>query len=278
VAGGGGWSDTPSITFGCRGTVLAKCVELGYKPWQTVDGKSLRDHHQACTRMIRADYCGDGSANTFNGWQLNIFDNLDIQTLEPGLGSWGFEARWAPNGALCMGNYRALDLVGAADELPSCVAARIDSACTAGDFADGSLVQNFFDPWGINVALSAAHESYPQARGDLESARGLIDQSLGYLAVNRPRDSAMKIEQAVNKLDKAISKDLPPSFGNDLMRRYARLVRSSLLHEIDKKLATGTPESKLNTARKNLGEGDTSIDKRDFANAVHRYKNGIGSL
>ena len=65
VTGGGSWTASATyFTFGCRGTALAKCVELGYKPWKTVGGVSLRDHHQACTRMIRADYCGDGKAWT----------------------------------------------------------------------------------------------------------------------------------------------------------------------------------------------------------------------
>jgi len=282
VAGGGGWIAGPDVTFGCRGTALAKCVELGYKPWQTVGGKSLRDYHQACTRMIRADYCGDGTANTFDGWQLNVFDNLNIQTRAPGLDSWGFEARWAPSGALCMSSYRALDLI-VSTELPSCVAERIDSACAAGNFVDLSLVQNYFDPWGINVALQDAYARYPRSRSDLEGAHELIDHALRLLAEKKepkPRDVAQKIEQAVTKIKSALTKDLPASFGNNLMRRYAQLVRSSLVYEIDKKVAIGTPASKLANARKNLADGDALMNKTppDYPNAVNRYKNGIGSL
>ena len=57
----GSWDETGKhtessdiITFGCTSEVLAKCIRMGYKPWKTVKGKSLRDYHQACTRMTRA--------------------------------------------------------------------------------------------------------------------------------------------------------------------------------------------------------------------------------
>jgi hypothetical protein len=68
-------NDADAVTFACRGAVLAKCVEWGYRPWASatrcVNGTctqvSLADHHQACTRMARADYCGDGTPHTFDG-------------------------------------------------------------------------------------------------------------------------------------------------------------------------------------------------------------------
>jgi ADYC domain len=99
VAGGGSWSaSASSFTFACRGAALAKCVELGYKPWQAVSGAPLQDHHQACTRMIRADYCGDGTAWTADGVLINLYDNLGIQADEA---SWKTDAEWLPGGARC---------------------------------------------------------------------------------------------------------------------------------------------------------------------------------
>ena len=56
-----------AVTIACRGAALAKCVEWGYAPWQTHDGVSLADSHQACTRAVRADYCGNGTPHTVNG-------------------------------------------------------------------------------------------------------------------------------------------------------------------------------------------------------------------
>ena len=33
------------------------------------------DHHQACVRMVRADYCGDGRSWTVNGRRVNLSVN-----------------------------------------------------------------------------------------------------------------------------------------------------------------------------------------------------------
>nr|MCU0687371.1 ADYC domain-containing protein [Polyangiaceae bacterium] len=73
VAGGGSWiNDAQSYTLACRGAVLAKCTELGYKPWAQSGSTALRPYHQACTRMMRADYCGDGTAYTMTGTPINV--------------------------------------------------------------------------------------------------------------------------------------------------------------------------------------------------------------
>lgn len=90
-------SDTV-ITFACTKGVLAKCVRWGYKPWKVVNGRSLRDHHQACTRMARADYCGDGISHTRDGTLIDLHDGLGIQKPDPGP-DLRFEAGWAPEGA-----------------------------------------------------------------------------------------------------------------------------------------------------------------------------------
>ncbi|MBD1835157.1 hypothetical protein H6F61_21310 [Cyanobacteria bacterium FACHB-472] len=86
----GSWDETGAhtessnvITFGCTSGVLAKCVRMGYKPWKTVKGTSLRDYHQACTRMARADYCGNGKSHTRDGTPINIYDKLGIQKKTP---------------------------------------------------------------------------------------------------------------------------------------------------------------------------------------------------
>ena len=87
------------ITFACTNGVLAKCVRFGYKPWTTVQGRSLRDFHQACTRMVRADYCGNGRAHTKDGTAIDIYDRLSIQTRTPQSGMI-LEAAWSPDGAV----------------------------------------------------------------------------------------------------------------------------------------------------------------------------------
>jgi hypothetical protein len=114
VSGGGSWTpSTTSFTLACRGGALAKCVEWGYPPWETwetVGGTriSLRDHHQACTRMVRADYCGDGHSHTTNGRLINIYDGAGVQADTE---TWPMEAEWTPDGASCVSAY-ARDALG----------------------------------------------------------------------------------------------------------------------------------------------------------------------
>lgn len=97
-----------AFTWACETAVLAKCVRAGYRPWATVKGAggeavSLADHHQACTRMMRADYCGDGHPNTENGTPINIVDFVGIQADTE---AWTHEASWGPSGATCLASTR----------------------------------------------------------------------------------------------------------------------------------------------------------------------------
>ena len=88
---------TPSTTvqsFACRGKTIAKCVELGYKPW---NGRT--DQLAACVRLLRADYCGDGRSYTVNGTLVNLYDNAGVLVDDA---AWTKEAAWSPAGAVCI--------------------------------------------------------------------------------------------------------------------------------------------------------------------------------
>ena len=132
VAGGGAWTTSATaFTFGCRGTALAKCVELGYKPWKTVGSTLLRNHHQACTRMLRADYCGNGKSWTVNGTLINVYDSKGIQADAT---SWHTDAEWVSSGAKCVDSARVLQ-----PGEPSCfVQLRNNHSC--GSFDHGALL------------------------------------------------------------------------------------------------------------------------------------------
>jgi hypothetical protein len=100
------------FTFACENGALAKCIGWGYKPWQSKDGRSLADLHQACTRMARADYCGDGRSHTREDNPIDMYDDLGVltRTTEASAG-WAperasFEAAWGPDGALCVARTR----------------------------------------------------------------------------------------------------------------------------------------------------------------------------
>ena len=90
-----------ALTFACRGAALAKCAEWGYLPGKVVDGVDLAAHHQACTRLARADYCGDGQSHTVNGTSIHVLDKLGVQGLDTNA-NFAVEAEWGPEGAVCL--------------------------------------------------------------------------------------------------------------------------------------------------------------------------------
>lgn len=90
-----------AMTYACRGTALAKCVEWGYKPWTSASGTALDDYHQACSRMVRADYCGTGTPHTVTGTAIHVLDGIGIQNVAPDT-SYVVEAEWDADGATCL--------------------------------------------------------------------------------------------------------------------------------------------------------------------------------
>jgi hypothetical protein len=112
-----------AVTWACRHSSIAKCVEMGYKPWSGYGDQLL-----ACVRMLRADYCGDGVSHTVNGTLINVYDSLGIQTDTE---SWPVDAAWTPNGATCVNNVR-----GGSTSF-SCYSAKYSASC---GFGGGALM------------------------------------------------------------------------------------------------------------------------------------------
>lgn len=109
-------NDKDSFTFACENAAVGKCVLFGYRPWATAAecdafgrcrDQPLSAWHQACTRMVRADYCGDGRAHTRNGTPINIWDPLGIQMREA-ISGISLEAEWTQEGAVCIQHTRWL--------------------------------------------------------------------------------------------------------------------------------------------------------------------------
>jgi hypothetical protein len=100
------------FTFACENGAIAKCIHWGYKPWATKDGRSLEELHEACTRMVRADYCGDGRSHTHENNPIDVYDDLGVlarateatELWDPKKAS--FEAVWGPEGARCLSRTR----------------------------------------------------------------------------------------------------------------------------------------------------------------------------
>jgi hypothetical protein len=98
------------ILLTCIGGAEGKCVRFGYKPWGIgPDNVSLAPYFQACVRLVRADYCGDGTAHTRDGTPIDIFDTVGIQRAGT-TPEMTFEAVWGPDGAVCVRRTRLPDV------------------------------------------------------------------------------------------------------------------------------------------------------------------------
>jgi len=100
------------FTFACENGAIAKCANWGYRPWASKDGRPLTELHQACTRMARADYCGDGRSHTHQNTFIDMYDSLEVLTpATQAVAGWdptkaSFEAAWGPDGAQCVARTR----------------------------------------------------------------------------------------------------------------------------------------------------------------------------
>lgn len=120
-----------AFTFACTSGAIGKCYGWGYRPWQPhpEGAQAMRDAHQACVRLARADYCGDGVAHTKTGTLIVLWDNLTRSEQGwldvPGM---RFEAAWTPDGAACVNRPRWVNAEGGVQvrcggrPLPRCTA------------------------------------------------------------------------------------------------------------------------------------------------------------
>lgn len=97
---------------------------LGYKPYSNgmlscsyVNGYFQCDtppssQHQACTRMVTADYCGDGTSHTITGRPIDVFDFYNpIKNVQDTSSSAQYkEAEWTAAGASWLFTCRVEDL------------------------------------------------------------------------------------------------------------------------------------------------------------------------
>jgi ADYC domain len=103
--------DENAFALICTGGAIGKCVRWGYKPWRSgPDGVALWDYHQACVRMVRADYGGDGVGHTRDNTPVDVFDRLGILKPAPDPGRLSFEAAWGVNGAVCVRKPRIAEI------------------------------------------------------------------------------------------------------------------------------------------------------------------------
>ena len=94
------------FTIACSGGAPAKLYLTGHAYPASYDGfTTTRDERQTMLKMFVADYCGGGTPYTVAGQPLTWADSnhwmemLDSKTT--------LEARWGPDGAVCIGTPRA---------------------------------------------------------------------------------------------------------------------------------------------------------------------------
>lgn len=113
------------FTLACSGSAVGKCVVWGYRPWESIpsrDAGFMEGLHQACVRMVRADYCGDGVSATEPGTLIEFIDNAGIAGGSGSLPGATIEAAWGPDGALCINHPRW------PEDTPSCAYHRVSCA------------------------------------------------------------------------------------------------------------------------------------------------------
>jgi hypothetical protein len=111
-------------TAGARG----KCVRFGYLPW--IDTAML-DLYNACVRMVRADYCGDGEASTRDGTRIDLYDDRGIQRPDNDPAD-SFEAGWTADGATCVARTRIPENISLSQLAEACprLKGRVGAVCT----------------------------------------------------------------------------------------------------------------------------------------------------
>ena len=96
-----------AFSFSCQSAGAFKCLERGFRSERVVGGASPRvELFEACTRMMRADYCGNGISFTKKGSLVSVWDNTSApKSSDPSKpDELTFEAAWTSTGAIC-GNH-----------------------------------------------------------------------------------------------------------------------------------------------------------------------------
>ncbi|MBM3644416.1 MAG: hypothetical protein FJX02_08760 [Alphaproteobacteria bacterium] len=103
------------LEFTCSAGALGKCVRFGFRPWaKAPDGRDYAPIYQACVRMVRADYGGDGHGWTKDGTRIDLYDVTETQKPDNDPTD-AFEAGWTEAGAVCVHHIRVKENVTLAE-------------------------------------------------------------------------------------------------------------------------------------------------------------------
>jgi hypothetical protein len=107
-------SDRQRVELVCSSGAIGKCIRWGYPPWRSPSRSSAsRTLHDACVRMVRADYAGDGATATRDGTRIAFCDRAGVH---PCTGDErDLEAAWSGSGAACVARPRIPELMSLGD-------------------------------------------------------------------------------------------------------------------------------------------------------------------
>lgn len=113
VDGNGSFDVDPNadtVFIACRSGAVGKSISWGYAPWD-----HGTDAHELATRMVRADYCGDGISHTAAGTEIWVHSTLGPDPLAPAVAMYDREAIWnlADGHASCVDRPRLAVVPGA---------------------------------------------------------------------------------------------------------------------------------------------------------------------
>lgn len=104
------------FTIACVAEAAFKMKMMDYHPTGT--RHATRDQRRATLRMVTADYCGDGTPYTVDGTSV-AWRNAN-GSVTPTIAETSLEAKWGPEGALCLDDPRWADPESVHCEIPSC--------------------------------------------------------------------------------------------------------------------------------------------------------------
>ena len=138
-----GYQPVNKISITCSSGVIAKCMTWGYSPY--AEHTNAAALFNACLRMARADYCGNGKGYTRNGTLINIYDNLGIQKrgdIQEDQ-ELAFEAAWNEKGAVCVHHSRIQENIDIEGLIRACPekfsAANTGESCSQKRYPDALL-------------------------------------------------------------------------------------------------------------------------------------------
>lgn len=93
-------ADPEVIFLGCASGAIGKAGLWGYPPWvSSYGGRTGLQQLQAASRVVRADYCGDGVTHTADGTPLQVRDRFFTAFDDAVEAS---ESVWGSNGSACV--------------------------------------------------------------------------------------------------------------------------------------------------------------------------------